>query len=219
MRDAFTYKRRQSSYLPPCSCILNTSLSLPLTWATGDVDQDNKAALCGSVGERHVHVVHRFALQAALFITMKITDSSVICFHLQVLHGITVKSIEGRKGRLFVGGAKIFGVPLENLPRRYIPEFGLVPWWVRTVGAEGVLLLQQWGAWTLFMLCLSFLVDACSFLLERAGTVGLFRKPGSLPRIKTLRVRCGFPEASDCTCGHHHHFEGWRVGYMLQICA
>lgn len=39
------------------------------------------------------------------------------------------------------------------------------------------------------MLCLSFLVDACSFLLERAGTVGLFRKPGSLPRIKTLRVR------------------------------
>lgn len=38
-------------------------------------------------------------------------------------------------------------------------------------------------------LCFSFLVDACSFLLERAGTVGLFRKPGSLPRIKKLRVR------------------------------
>ncbi|XP_029966680.1 rho GTPase-activating protein 11B-like [Salarias fasciatus] len=33
----------------------------------------------------------------------------------------------------------------------------------------------------------SFLVDACSFLLERAGTVGLFRKSGSLPRIKALR--------------------------------
>ena len=39
------------------------------------------------------------------------------------------------------------------------------------------------------MLCLSFLVEACSFLLERVATVGLFRKPGSLPRIKTLRVR------------------------------
>lgn len=39
------------------------------------------------------------------------------------------------------------------------------------------------------MLCLSFLVEACSFLLERIATVGLFRKPGSLPRIKTLRVR------------------------------
>ena len=44
------------------------------------------------------------------------------------------------------------------------------------------------------VLCLSFLVDACSFLLDRAGTVGLFRKPGSLPRIKALRVRCGIPE-------------------------
>uniref|UniRef100_A0A3B5AI12 Rho-GAP domain-containing protein n=1 Tax=Stegastes partitus TaxID=144197 RepID=A0A3B5AI12_9TELE len=42
-------------------------------------------------------------------------------------------------------------------------------------------------------LYLSFLVDACSFLLERAGNVGLFRKSGSLPRIKTLRAKlnCG----------------------------
>ncbi|AWP20214.1 putative rho GTPase-activating protein 11B [Scophthalmus maximus] len=93
---------------------------------------------------------------------MKITDSNVIRFHLQVLYGITVKSSEKRKERLFIGGTKIFGVPLENVPRQYIPEFGLVP---------------------------CFLVDACSFLLERAGTVGLFRKPGSLPRIKKLRAK------------------------------
>lgn len=64
----------------------------------------------------------------ALFVTMKVTDTSVICFHLQVLHGITVKSTERRKERLFLSGAKVFGVPLESLPRRYIPEFGLVPW-------------------------------------------------------------------------------------------
>lgn len=51
---------------------------------------------------------------------------------------------------------------------------------------------------TVFLSCLSFLVDACSILLERAGTVGLFRKPGSLPRIKTLRVRCGIPGVSGC---------------------
>lgn len=63
-----------------------------------------------------------------LFIKMKVTDSSVIRFHLQVLHGITVKSIEGKRDRFYISGAKIFGVPLENLPRRYIPEFGLVPW-------------------------------------------------------------------------------------------
>ncbi|KAG7222688.1 hypothetical protein INR49_026297 [Caranx melampygus] len=93
---------------------------------------------------------------------MKVTDSNVIRFHLQVLYGITAKSMEKKKERLFIGGAKIFGIPLENVPRKYIPEFGLVP---------------------------CFLVDACSFLLERAGTVGLFRKPGSLPRIKTLRAK------------------------------
>ncbi|KAI3363662.1 hypothetical protein L3Q82_001286 [Scortum barcoo] len=91
-----------------------------------------------------------------------VTDSNVIRFHLEVLYGISVKSFERRKERPFICGAKIFGVSLENLPRRYIPEFGLVP---------------------------CFLVDACSALLERAGTVGLFRKPGSLPRIKTLRAK------------------------------
>ncbi|XP_044185461.1 rho GTPase-activating protein 11A-like isoform X1 [Thunnus albacares] len=97
---------------------------------------------------------------------MTITDRNVIRFHLQNIHGITVKTFEKKKERLFISGTKIFGVPLENLARRYIPEFGLVP---------------------------CFLVDACSFLLERAGTVGLFRKPGSLPRIKTLRAKlnCG----------------------------
>lgn len=53
-----------------------------------------------------------------------------------------------------------------------------------------VLVLQKLGFFSLNVLSLSFLVDACSFLLERAGTVGLFRKPGSLPRIKSLRVSC-----------------------------
>ncbi|XP_028460442.1 neuroendocrine protein 7B2 [Perca flavescens] len=93
---------------------------------------------------------------------MKVTDNNVIRFHLQVIYGITVKSSEKKKERLFIGGTKLFGVPLEILPRQYIPVFGLVP---------------------------CFLVDACSFLLERAGTVGLFRKPGSLPRIKTIRAK------------------------------
>nr|XP_004550609.1 rho GTPase-activating protein 11A isoform X1 [Maylandia zebra] len=93
---------------------------------------------------------------------MKLTDSNVIRFHLQVLYGISIKSLEKKRERLMISGSKIFGVPLENLPRCYIPEFGLVP---------------------------CFLVDACSFLLERGGTVGLFRKPGCLARIKTLRAK------------------------------
>lgn len=93
---------------------------------------------------------------------MKVTDNNVIRFHLHVLYGISVKSFEKKKERLLISGSKVFGVPLESLPRRYIPEFGLVP---------------------------CFLVDACSLLLERAGTVGLFRVPGSLPRIRTLRAK------------------------------
>nr|XP_057913854.1 inactive Rho GTPase-activating protein 11B-like [Doryrhamphus excisus] len=99
---------------------------------------------------------------------MKGLDSNVIRFHLQVSHGINVKSVERKNDRLFLGGAKVFGVPLENLSRCLIPEFGLVP---------------------------CFLVDACTFLLERAGTVGIFRKPGSLPRIKTLRAKLNRGEA------------------------
>nr|XP_004550610.1 rho GTPase-activating protein 11A isoform X2 [Maylandia zebra] len=98
---------------------------------------------------------------------MKLTDSNVIRFHLQVLYGISIKSLEKKRERLMISGSKIFGVPLENLPRCYIPEFGLVP---------------------------CFLVDACSFLLERGGTVGLFRKPGCLARIKTLRFCRELPE-------------------------
>lgn len=69
---------------------------------------------------------------------MKVTDSNVIRFHLQVIYEISVKSFEKRKERLFIGGAKIFGVPLEHLPRRYIPEFGLVPWWVGEAGLGGL---------------------------------------------------------------------------------
>lgn len=59
---------------------------------------------------------------------MKVTDSNVIRFHLHVLYGISIKSLEKKKDRLFMSGAKVFGVPLESLPRQYIPEFGLVPW-------------------------------------------------------------------------------------------
>lgn len=59
---------------------------------------------------------------------MKVTDSNVIRFHLHILYGIAVKKCEKKRERFSVGGPKIFGVPLENLPRQYIPEFGLVPW-------------------------------------------------------------------------------------------
>lgn len=59
---------------------------------------------------------------------MKVTDSNVIRFHLQVTYGIYVKGLGKKKERLQITGTKVFGVPLENLHRQYIPEFGLVPW-------------------------------------------------------------------------------------------
>lgn len=59
---------------------------------------------------------------------MKISDTNVVRFHLHILYGITVKNFERKRERLSVGGAKVFGVPLETVARRYIPEFGLVPW-------------------------------------------------------------------------------------------
>uniref|UniRef100_A0A8C5DK28 Rho-GAP domain-containing protein n=1 Tax=Gouania willdenowi TaxID=441366 RepID=A0A8C5DK28_GOUWI len=100
------------------------------------------------------------SLVSVLVETMTVTDKNMIQFHLEVLYGVSVKILEKKKERSLMSATKIFGVPLGNSPRCYVAEFGLVP---------------------------CFLVDACSFLLERAGTVGLFRKPGSLPRIKILR--------------------------------
>ncbi|CAJ1073776.1 rho GTPase-activating protein 11A [Xyrichtys novacula] len=56
---------------------------------------------------------------------------------------------------------KVFGVPLESLPS-YNMESGIVP---------------------------SFLVDACMKLLAHIDTEGLFRKSGSVIRLKALRAK------------------------------
>lgn len=105
-----------------------------VTCATGDMDEHNEASPFQSPvvlpRDWQRSWLNCFDKSLSDIWIMKVTDSNVIRFHLQVLHGITVRSFEKKKERLFIGGAKIFGVPLENLPRRYIPEFGLVPWWV-----------------------------------------------------------------------------------------
>lgn len=100
---------------------------------------------------------------------MRPTDERAIRFHLRFIHGIAVRDGPGRKERTLVLTTRLFGVPLAHVQRRVIPESGLVP---------------------------SFLIDACSILLERAGTVGLFRKPGSLFRMKALRAKLNRGE--DC---------------------
>ncbi|KFV74985.1 Rho GTPase-activating protein 11A, partial [Struthio camelus australis] len=57
---------------------------------------------------------------------------------------------------------KIFGVSFHALPQSLVPEYGSIP---------------------------SFLVDACEYLEEHIHTEGLFRKSGSLVRLKALKSK------------------------------
>ncbi|NWU70664.1 RHGBA protein, partial [Pterocles burchelli] len=57
---------------------------------------------------------------------------------------------------------KIFGISFPALPQSLVPEYGYIP---------------------------SFLVDACKYLEEHVHTEGLFRKSGSLVRLKALKSK------------------------------
>ncbi|NXN41771.1 RHGBA protein, partial [Rhinoptilus africanus] len=57
---------------------------------------------------------------------------------------------------------KIFGVSFHALPQSLVPEYGYIP---------------------------SFLVDSCEYLEEHVHTEGLFRKSGSLVRLKSLKSK------------------------------
>ncbi|XP_069007889.1 rho GTPase-activating protein 11A [Embiotoca jacksoni] len=84
---------------------------------------------------------------------------------LRTAYGIKTKNWSKNKGSGCKSAAssstKVFGVPLENLPY-YNMERGSVP---------------------------SFLVDACMKLLAHVDTEGLFRKSGSVVRLKALRAK------------------------------
>uniref|UniRef100_A0A3B1KAW6 Rho GTPase activating protein 11A n=1 Tax=Astyanax mexicanus TaxID=7994 RepID=A0A3B1KAW6_ASTMX len=65
--------------------------------------------------------------------------------------------------------SKLFGVPLQHLQMRNVDHYGLVP---------------------------CFLVNCCKLLLKHAGSEGLFRKSGSVVRLKALRAR--LDKGEDC---------------------
>uniref|UniRef100_A0A8C7FEU1 Rho GTPase activating protein 11A n=1 Tax=Oncorhynchus kisutch TaxID=8019 RepID=A0A8C7FEU1_ONCKI len=86
--------------------------------------------------------------------------------HLRAAYGIKTKNWNKNKAhtscKLTVNySVKVFGVPLESLPQ-YSVENGSVP---------------------------CFLMDACTSLLEHVDTEGLFRKSGSIVRLKALRAK------------------------------
>ncbi|XP_057580317.1 rho GTPase-activating protein 11A isoform X2 [Hippopotamus amphibius kiboko] len=85
---------------------------------------------------------------------------------LRAVHGIKVKGGRAQCDRRRQETAatetvgKIFGVPFDALPQSVVPKYGHIP---------------------------SFLVDACSCLEEHIHTEGLFRKSGSVIRLKALK--------------------------------
>uniref|UniRef100_W5N4H6 Rho GTPase activating protein 11A n=1 Tax=Lepisosteus oculatus TaxID=7918 RepID=W5N4H6_LEPOC len=110
---------------------------------------------------------------------MRLYDRNVIRLaivqHLRV-YGIRIKNWNKNKGSSSKVTAcyppcraKIFGVPLESLPQCSVAEYGTVP---------------------------RFLVDACENLLQNVDTEGLFRKSGSVVRLKELKAKLDMGE--DC---------------------
>lgn len=93
---------------------------------------------------------------------------------LRAVYGIKVKGGRGHCDRRRNETAateirgKIFGVPLNSLPHSVVPEYGHIP---------------------------SFLVDACTSLEEHIHTEGLFRKSGSVIRLKALKSKLDNGEA------------------------
>ncbi|XP_027498153.1 rho GTPase-activating protein 11A isoform X2 [Corapipo altera] len=87
---------------------------------------------------------------------------------LRVSYGIKVKGGSCLAAAKEPGAAtaaaegKIFGISFYALPRSLVPEYGYIP---------------------------SFLVDTCEYLEEHVHTEGLFRKSGSLVRLKALKSK------------------------------
>ncbi|XP_067318960.1 rho GTPase-activating protein 11A-like isoform X2 [Anolis sagrei] len=89
---------------------------------------------------------------------------------LRAAYGIKTK--KGKPLRSAVGGVakgKIFGIPLHELPQQNVPEYGNIP---------------------------CFLVEVCKYLEEHIHTEGLFRKSGSVVRMKTLKSKLDQGESS-----------------------
>ncbi|KAM4898239.1 rho GTPase-activating protein 11A [Sylvia borin] len=86
---------------------------------------------------------------------------------LRASYGIKVKSgscLAAAKapGAAAAAEGKIFGISFHALPQSLVPEYGYIP---------------------------SFLVDTCEYLEEYVHTEGLFRKSGSLVRLKALKSK------------------------------
>ncbi|XP_061853906.1 rho GTPase-activating protein 11A isoform X2 [Colius striatus] len=85
---------------------------------------------------------------------------------LRASYGIKVKSgsclAAAKQPGAPAAEGKIFGISFHALPQSLVPDYGYIP---------------------------SFLVDTCEYLEEHVHTEGLFRKSGSLVRLKALKSK------------------------------
>ncbi|XP_056348393.1 rho GTPase-activating protein 11A isoform X2 [Oenanthe melanoleuca] len=84
---------------------------------------------------------------------------------LRASYGIKVKSgscLAAAKAPGAAAEGKVFGISFHALPQSLVPEYGYIP---------------------------SFLIDTCAYLEEHVHTEGLFRKSGSLVRLKALKSK------------------------------
>ncbi|XP_052001421.1 rho GTPase-activating protein 11A-like isoform X2 [Xyrauchen texanus] len=105
---------------------------------------------------------------------MKVLERNVVRLavvqHLRAVYGLKIKNWnKNRSKQTPVNTVRVFGVALESLPHCHVLDYGDIP---------------------------CFIVDVCSCLMEHLDTEGLFRKSGSVVRVKTLRGK--LDQGEDC---------------------
>ncbi|XP_062863239.1 rho GTPase-activating protein 11A isoform X1 [Trichomycterus rosablanca] len=105
---------------------------------------------------------------------MKTVDRNVVRLaivqHLRATYGIKTKNWNKCKNKATTNSSlKVFGVALDSLPHCHILDFGDIP---------------------------CFVVDASTFLMAHLDTEGLFRKSGSVVRVKALKAK--LDQAEEC---------------------
>ncbi|XP_067223119.1 rho GTPase-activating protein 11A isoform X2 [Chanodichthys erythropterus] len=105
---------------------------------------------------------------------MKVLERNVVRLavvqHLRSVYGIKIKNWnKNRNKQTSANTVRVFGVALEGLPHCHVLDYGDVP---------------------------CFVVDACTSLMDHLDTEGLFRKSGSVVRVKSLRAK--LDQGEDC---------------------
>uniref|UniRef100_A0A8C2CR30 Rho GTPase activating protein 11A n=1 Tax=Cyprinus carpio TaxID=7962 RepID=A0A8C2CR30_CYPCA len=105
---------------------------------------------------------------------MKVLERNVVRLavvqHLRSVYGIKIKNWnKNRNKQTSTNTVRVFGVALEALPHCHVLDYGDIP---------------------------CFIADVCTRLLEHLDTEGLFRKSGSVVRVKSLRAR--LDQGEDC---------------------